>query len=222
VTTLHTGSQYDYRPSDPGFTLYKINAGLQDVDLKMANIVMKDSDWKKSLEKEVMQTVHDSPGQVCRNTRDGKHSTALINIAKSTGHSFLSWSQDKSFSWHNLHTQLSFLLTNGLSREEVKESKRKTDNNTLALAAKHQQGRQAQGKKGTSCPGAASNTGWLANWVCSKCRQKNHLQKDCPNQPNSNAASLSNRRSARRLINTQPLLNNNLCMQRKRINNATE
>jgi hypothetical protein len=45
--------------TDPSFTLYKIIAFLQEVDLKMANIIMKVAQGKKSLEKEVLHTVYD-------------------------------------------------------------------------------------------------------------------------------------------------------------------
>jgi hypothetical protein len=132
----------DNTPQDSSFGMFKINQLLQDVDLKMANINMKDPDGKKALEKEVVQTIFEALRQVCRNTaRDSKHSSALLNVAEYTGHSLMQWSRDETMEWHSLHSQLSFMLSKDLPTEEVKEGKRKADNSSLALAAKHQKGK---------------------------------------------------------------------------------
>jgi hypothetical protein len=44
----------DNAPQDSSFSMYKINQLLQDVDLKLANINMKDLDGKKALEREAL------------------------------------------------------------------------------------------------------------------------------------------------------------------------
>jgi hypothetical protein len=134
-------------PNDSSFSMYKINQLLQDVDLKMANINMKEPDGKKALEREVLQTIFEALRQVCRNTKDSKHSSVLINAAEFTGHSLMTWSRDEAMEWHTLHSQLSYLLINKLPTEEVREDKRKADGNPLALAAKHQHKGKPKGKQ---------------------------------------------------------------------------
>jgi hypothetical protein len=173
-------------PQDSSFSMYKINQLLQDVDLKMANINMKDPDGKKALEREVVQTIFEALRQVCRNTaKDSKHSAALINVAEYTGHSLMNWSRDETMEWHALHAQLGFLLSNDLPTEEVREGKRKADGNPLALAAKHQKGKP-QGKQGSSSTtqNKGPNPAWLQNWVCQQCGMKGHQPKNCTNPPN--------------------------------------
>ncbi len=68
----------------------------------------------------MLQTFYDSLRQVCRNTRDCKHSTAFMNVAESAGYTLMNWSKNESFGWHNLHLQLGFLLSNKLPPEEAK------------------------------------------------------------------------------------------------------
>ncbi len=161
----------DNAPQDSSFSMYKINQLLQDVDLKMANINMKDPDCKKALEREVLQTVFEALHQVCRNTtKDGKHSAALINTAEYTGHSLMTWSRDEAMEWHALHSQLSYLLSNELPTEEVREGKHKADGNPLALAAKHQKGKQQSKQSSSSrAQDKGPNPAWLQKWVCQQC-----------------------------------------------------
>ncbi len=155
-------------------------------------INMKDPDGKKALEREVLQMIFEALRQVCRNTKDCKHSAALINAAEYTGHSLMTWSRDEAMEWHTLHSQLSYMLSNELPTEDVREGKRKADGNPLALAAKHQHKGKPQGKQSASSApqDSMSHAAWLLNWVCSKCGLKGHQPKRCTNPPNPNAAQL--------------------------------
>lgn len=212
----------DATPQDSTFSMFKINQLLQDVDLKMANINMKDPDGKKALDKEVVQTIFEALRQVCRNTtKDSRNSSALLNVAEFTGHNLMQWSRDETMEWYSLHSQLSFMLSRDLPTEDVKEGKRKADNSSLALAAKHQKGKP-QAKQGSSSAqqGATSNAAWLINWTCSKCGLKGHLPKNCTNPPNPNAAQLVEQ--AKREAADRRLENDKLRMQRKRINDAND
>jgi hypothetical protein len=68
--------------NNPSFTLYKghgvpARGGPQDGQHQHEG-----PGRQESLEKEVLQTVYGSLRQACRNTKDGKHSTALTNAAE--------------------------------------------------------------------------------------------------------------------------------------------
>jgi hypothetical protein len=99
----------------------------------------------------VLQTIFEVLRQVCRNTKDGKHSASLISAAKFTGCSLMTWSRDEAMEWHTLHSQLSFMLSNELPTEDIREGKRKADGNPLALAAKHQHKGKQQALRQAEC-----------------------------------------------------------------------
>ncbi len=197
-------------PNDSSFCMYKINQLLQDVDLKMANINMKDPDGKKSLEREVLQTIFEVLRQVCRNTKDSKHSAAIINAAEFTGHSLMTWSRDQAMEWHTLQSQLSYMLSNELPTEDVREGKSKAEGNPLALAAKHQHKGKQQGKQSAPPPpqDKSPNAAWLKNWTCGQCGDKGHLPKHCTNPPNPNDVQLV--KQAKREAAERQLENNKL------------
>ena len=141
-------------PSDSTFTIHKILPLLNEVNLKMANISMKDPECVTQLHKEVINVLMEVLRIICSNTyiRDAaKSSSELTNAAELAASHLMKWSQDKTLTWHEFQMQMTQTLGNNLppappTTGDGKKQSEKAQQHPLALASIHTQQGRANGE----------------------------------------------------------------------------